>query len=66
MNIYNTTQVGAVDRYVRAIRNANKRAYAAAYARWLQNGGDEPDSGPISYMAAQAVRMTLDEILTVR
>ena len=49
--------------YIRAIRNPIKRAYAEKYAAWNETGG-AAETEPLvpvglSYMAAQAVRMTL-------
>lgn len=56
----------AMRHYVESIRNARKRAYAEAYAKWIYEDGREsnqpsPPSG-LSVMAAQAVRIRLDEI----
>ena len=49
--------------YVNAIRNPEKRAYAMAYAHYIQGKTDKAPKAPqLSLMAAQAVRMTLDEI----
>ena len=56
----------AAQRYIKGIRNAGKRAYALAYWRWLTGRtGKEPDfqGADISYMAAQAVRLNLDQII---
>ena len=52
-------------RYVRGIRNKAKRDYAERYLAWLLNGeeGPEPDSTGLSYMGAQAVRLTLAQAL---
>jgi len=49
------------DAYIRKIRNAEKKAYATEYAVWLLKGsrGSEPRSGVLSFMGAQAVRMSL-------
>lgn len=58
-----------LETYVRSLRNPNKRAYARTYKVWRQNSNTpetEPcrqDYAPLSYMAAQAVRMRIDEIL---
>ena len=47
--------------YIRSLRNPAKRDYAARYLAWLERqDGPEPERGQISYMAAQAVRLTLD------
>jgi hypothetical protein len=47
-------------RYIRAIRNRVKRAYAVAYLAYRLGEGPEPaDPRDLSYMAAQAVRMNL-------
>lgn len=53
----------AADRYVHRIRNQRKRAYAAAYWRFLRGVDPEPERGELSVMAAQAVRMELREIM---
>ena len=50
--------------YILAIRNDVKRAYAVAYWAWIEQGrpGDEPQRPTdLSYMAAQAVRLNLEE-----
>jgi hypothetical protein len=51
------------DRYVRAIRNADKQHYASLYWSWLASGrvGPEPNRGPLSFIAAQAVRSRFAE-----
>lgn len=49
--------------YIAAIRNPAKKAYAEAWARYMQRGGAEPDRGGLSVMAAQAVRMWLAELM---
>ncbi len=53
-------------KYLRTLRSADKRAYAAAYVAWLKNpnASDPPGRGALSYMAAQAVRMRLDSART--
>lgn len=48
--------------YLKRIRNPFKRSYGVKYWTWLSTGGQEPDYDDISYMAAQAVRMTLQDI----
>ncbi len=49
--------------YIASIRNARKRAYAVAYLAWLRGqAASEPEYAPLSYMAAQAVRLTLNGI----
>ena len=49
-------------RYGNLLRCKPKRDYVFAYIAWLNNGamGIEPERGRLSYMAAQAVRMTID------
>src|SRR6266487_4507476 len=63
MNTQTELTAERIDRYIRRIRNVNKREYAKEYRRFL-NGfrQDEPQQGPISYMAAQAVRMNLADL----
>ena len=55
----------AADKYVRAIRNQGKRAYAEHCYRAIIRDAQLPDSGPfnISYMAAQSVRLNLWNLL---
>jgi hypothetical protein len=52
--------------YIRRIRNPAKAAYARAYLEWMKTG-DQRDEGPehpqLGYMGAQAVRMTLIDIM---
>jgi hypothetical protein len=51
-------------KYIRRIRNRQKREYARAYLFYVLKGkrGGEPSRGTLSYMGAQAVRMQLDSI----
>lgn len=63
----NDPLLDALDKYVRRIRNHHKRTFAAAYARWVQlswvsGGGDSPSCEPLSFMAAQAVRIDIRDI----
>lgn len=57
----------AASRYVASLRSAVKRKYAHEYYQWLRcpehMRGLLPDPGSLSCMAAQAVRMNLDEIM---
>lgn len=46
--------------YIGRIRNLRKREYAKSYWLYLRYGGVQPSRGELSYMAAQAVRITLD------
>jgi hypothetical protein len=55
-------KVQAAELYVKKIRNAAKKEYAVNYLNYLKGKGDEPESGNLSYMAAQAVRMRLQEL----
>jgi len=57
-----------VQKYIRAIRNPAKKAYAQAYAKWKDGGeqGAEPEHKPLSYMAAQAVRLHMGNVVTPR
>ena len=55
---------GETARYVKSIRNPLKREYAKAWLRFLTCGGEEPlDPQGLSYMAAQAVRLNLRELV---
>jgi hypothetical protein len=50
--------------YILQMRNEAKKAYAWAYLRFALTDGDiGPDRGKLSYMAAQAVRLRITEIL---
>jgi hypothetical protein len=49
-------------KYIRRIRNKEKRAYAQIYLRFLCGQQPEPDRGKVSYMAAQAIRIELHSI----
>ena len=54
----------AIHKYVRAIRNTEKRRYALIYLEYLQAGAgrfDEPQHA-LSYMGAQAVRLHLRQL----
>lgn len=50
--------------YIRRIRSAPKKRYAQEYYRHLFLGVELPDAreAGLSYMAAQAVRMRLEEL----
>lgn len=60
-----TTATQTAERYIRSLRNKHKRDYALAYAEFLREGatGEPPLRGPLSYMAAQGVRLTLTELV---
>lgn len=51
--------------YIRRIHSEKKRVYAAYYLNWCRHGkrGSEPERGNLSAMAAQAVRLKIDDIL---
>ena len=61
-------------KYMGSIRNASKREYAHNYFQWILKGrpaGKEPQrtlllNGTLSYMAAQAVRNRLEEIMRLQ
>lgn len=60
-------KVDAMLKYVRSLRNEEKRDYATRYAIWLQRNAEDnhvvpPHYHHLSYMAAQGVRMALDRI----
>jgi hypothetical protein len=50
--------------YISSIHNDKKKAYARSYLLYILQGrtGATPPYGDLSAMAAQAVRMRLDEI----
>ncbi len=52
------------DKYVRSIRNEDKRKYAAAYAGYIRGQNHQPwhINYCLTVMGAQAVRLRLDEI----
>jgi len=49
--------------YIRRIRNAQKRAYAASYLEAWRHGHDAPVPHGLTYVGAQAVRHHLDPVL---
>ena len=53
------------NKYLNLIKNKAKRKYGFAYLDYLKNGcyGNEPEHPGIGGMGAQAVRMSLLEIL---
>lgn len=65
LNPNNMHIAGEMLKYVRSLRNAEKRDYAGRYAIWmLRSDADretvpEPRSFHLSYMGAQAVRTAL-------
>ena len=67
MNIGTDHPFCKASRYIESIRNASKKQYARDYYQWIRSGrtGDSPERpvDKLSYMGAQAVRMTLDKIL---
>ena len=61
-------KLAEICKYGNRIRNKAKRDYFwryLAYLKYLDNGGQglPPDRGNISCMAAQAVRMNIDDII---
>ena len=55
-----------VRRYIGGIRNANKRAYAHLYYGWLIAPTVHPQPvAECSTMAAQAVRLAIQDLLTL-
>ena len=51
------------EKYIHALKNPSKKAYAQAYAKHIRQGGPEPERPKnLSYMGAQAVRMSLYEL----
>ena len=57
--------LGLAHRYIRKIRNKQKRAYADDYLNFMRGQCVEPVAHyrGLSYMAAQAVRLELTDIL---
>ena len=62
--------MNTAESYIRRIRNVSKRAYAEAYLRWLRAGRPEHQEplrpNNLSYMAAQAVRLELYDLVPSR
>ncbi len=60
-------ELNAAWRYIRAIRNTDKREYAVRYFDFLRGYGDEPEPMEfrLSYMGSQAARMRLHEIIKI-
>lgn len=56
----------AANRYIRKLRSPAKRDYAREYLAFKMNSTATHNPSPkgLSYMAAQAVRLSIDEILT--
>lgn len=57
------TAIYAARRYLAAIRNTDKREYGVRYFAYLRGAAHDPEPVNISTMAAQAVRMRLEEII---
>lgn len=49
-------------KYIKGIRNAEKKQYAKDYYKYLHERKGEPPETNLSYMAAQAVRMNIEEL----
>ena len=60
-----SSDVAKAKTYVRRIRNKAKKTYAQKYLQWMLGGerGDDPAYAGLSYMGAQAVRLSLQDIL---
>lgn len=57
-------QISKCARYVSAIRNEKKRAYAIAWFNYRRGATVEPvGDGGLSVMGAQAVRLQIDAML---
>lgn len=57
-----TKDLSGAQRYVKSIRNAEKKDYAEKYLAWLKSGarGESPsEKSSLSFMARQAIRMNL-------
>jgi hypothetical protein len=56
----------AAKRYVETVRNDCKRRYARDYLEWITSNSPRraPPSYECSVMAAQAVRMSIDRLLS--
>jgi hypothetical protein len=51
-------------KYINAIRNSAKKTYAEYYLSYKLTGSNEPERMGLSYMAAQSVRMNIDNMLS--
>jgi hypothetical protein len=60
---HNKTKHRACVRYLRSIRNPFKRTYGVKYFGYLQGNNLLPEAEGISFMAAQAVRMRIQDIM---
>lgn len=56
------TAIADAKKYVAAIKNAAKKAYAEKYLAFCLGKGEQPDYGDVSTMAAQAVRLELQHL----
>lgn len=62
--MFSTETTDAARDYAESIRNGAKRSYALAYLhQTIRNGLPEPERGELSFMAAQAVRMQIRQIV---
>lgn len=59
--------MNAAQRYIYDIHNSEKKAYAWAYYNYLTSSRAEPNRSEykVNVMAAQAVRMTLVELVAI-
>lgn len=57
-----------IKKYIRRLRNQEKKLYAVAWADHVLHGAPEPERGKLSFMAAQAVRLEIGPrgMLTLR
>lgn len=62
------TLLSNAEKYANRIKNTDKKKYALDLINWVKKGskkGSEPKSNNLSFMAAQAVRMELEELIGV-
>ena len=65
MNTITKTQMDVANNYIKRIRNKAKQQYAAAYLGYKCGLLDHEPEGNLSYMAAQAVRWNIADILGI-
>jgi len=55
--------VKKAENYIKKLKNQSKKEYAKKYLKYVIERGKMPSRGKLSYMAAQAVEMNIDEIM---
>lgn len=55
--------IGEANKYISRIRNARKKEYAKQWLNYRLGKAEKPETNKISYMAAQAVRIEIDQMI---